>query len=1110
MESTAPASSEQEKFSPREFLRGRRPESFSDTTVEESSTIDRSVLDYHLESLTSRGQEGDFEVFCRRLAEREICPNLLPHTGPSGGGDSKVDSETFPVSDALSFAWYIGAGREAATERWAFAFSAKEDWRSKVRADIAKAAGTKRNYNKAFFITSRYVPDRVRAQIEDELRTEYKIDVRILDRSWILDRVFGGRHFDLAVEHLRIPTVTRQNEAKGPHDVERESELEEIEGRIRAASQQGQFGFQFVTDCIDSAILSRGLERPRTDISGRFQRARQAAERLGHLHLSLFAAYQEAWTAYWWYEDFRLFTQLYGEVEKFANGSQNVHDFELLFNLWITLYSMVIHGSLTEDETQIRERTTNIVAELKRLSDDQDRPNSSLQARTLLLQCRLYEHVIAREYDQVDKALCELKEVVQQSEGILGFQFEPLVQLLTESGQVIGDRASYNDLFEAIVVVAAKRNGDVSAARLLIKHGTTQLESERPYDAIKTLGRALSCLYKHESRSDLIHALALCAGAYERVGLLWAARGTMLTAASIATNDFWARAEVTSLQAATFRRMKWLELQLGRLPHTLEWVDLNSTIDGILAQKGYDAGRLAEGKVEFDIILGIYFLKAELWDLKRLCRLPEILDQLGLVSSACALLYALGHDTELPKDLLAEKPAKEDLSKFFTKWISQPAAEDLSEKLALYDGSKVTLASRILGCRVTIECPNSSPCIELSESILAALESLLATGLHDRMASREPTLTINVRKSDFADAPFTFNLIDQDGKPHVDIVCGEFSPHRLTLEKRTKIDEQLLQLLASVLARVFLIRDSVDVVTKLFRDELALERAVHFTSSFATLGNVLGHRPRISLDAWATGDLHEYTLNRKEEWDRQARMERAKGLEQSSANRPQFGEGAPPPELQSRQIKQTEMETFSNIRETLWDQAKWMGAAYLWFEKSPPILALLFRKKDAAAKIFSNWRMEIGREDRLEQIRITTVLRINKRNPHSYRIVIGSNPDLMSRKDVKQAIMISRMQMMEPNSDENLARFLRQYEKYGAYLLAYGIMHDDISEPQLDFENAILKREFIRREAWEISMHDPACVGIQPEDDPIIPPGKKDAPVLEVLRFLRSCDPHRS
>jgi len=47
-------------------------------------------------------KETEFEEFCRRLVEAEICPNIKPQTGPVGGGDSKVDASTHPISKELA------------------------------------------------------------------------------------------------------------------------------------------------------------------------------------------------------------------------------------------------------------------------------------------------------------------------------------------------------------------------------------------------------------------------------------------------------------------------------------------------------------------------------------------------------------------------------------------------------------------------------------------------------------------------------------------------------------------------------------------------------------------------------------------------------------------------------------------------------------------------------------------------------------------------------------------------------------------------------------------------------------------------------------------------
>src|ERR1700740_2874997 len=180
---------------PPEFIRSRRPHLFSDTEITEQAQLDRSAFEYHLETLTKRKQELDFEHFARKLAEKELCPNLLPQTGPTGGGDSKVDSETYPVSSDISNRWYYAeaGGRDATTERWAFAFSTKEDWKAKVRSDIKGIAETGRGYSLAYFVTSRFTKDKVRASVQDELRATYGIDVRILDRTWIVEKVFTNR-----------------------------------------------------------------------------------------------------------------------------------------------------------------------------------------------------------------------------------------------------------------------------------------------------------------------------------------------------------------------------------------------------------------------------------------------------------------------------------------------------------------------------------------------------------------------------------------------------------------------------------------------------------------------------------------------------------------------------------------------------------------------------------------------------------------------------------------------------------------------------------------------------------------------------------------------------
>lgn len=1092
-----------ESHSPREFLKTRRPERFSDTVLEERTLLDRSMLEYHLDTLTSRGQETDFERFARRLASLEICPNLLPQTGPTGGGDSKVDSETYPVADDLAFIWYVGYGREAASERWGFAFSAKQDWRPKVRSDVAKIAATARGYSKAFFVSNQYIPDRIRAEVEDELRNQYNLDVRILDRTWILDRVFEGKHEAVAIEELNLTSQIRTEVRKGPRDVERESDLEEIEKRIQDATQEGHFGYQFVEDCLEVTLLARGLDRPRTQVEGLFQRAERAADKYGNPHQQLSVVYQRAWTTYWWYEDLELFVELYGIVEKHAKDSRNAYDLELLTNLWFILIGISSLTDITEAATRIEERTTTLKAEWGRLRKEEGRLSTALQARSQLLLMRMTCSLPAVP----DSILEELQDVVKKSEGLVGFPLEPLVRILIESGNVIGNLPAYDGLFETVVNVTSTREGEVAAARMLVKRGVQQLDGQQPYEAIRTLGRALRRLYKHESRHDVVKALYFCGSAYEQAGLLWAARGTLLNAASIATNDFWSYSEITPLQAACYNRLKWVELQIGRIPYIFSWHQLDQVVSGVLNNHNSQTDQPSESELLFDSIFAILMLRSDFNQLKQLSSFPDVLDSMGLYSSSTALHFALGHEDELPKSLIEKEKGPEGVTDLFIKWRDQPAAQELPSRPLLCDDATITFTSSLLGCKINLHCENSSPCLELAESMLAAFESLLSTGLDNHLIAYEPELTISIQKYNAIENFFEYEVKDTSGRPHAELKCSDFNPHSMSLESQSNLKDKLLKLLMSLFARVFLHNDFEQFTTKLFRDELAIQRSIDFTSSFVALGNVLGYEPKTRISAWANPEARDYPLKRTEVWDAAEKGKQADIGNNLKPHKPTFGMGEPPADIvDASRTKHSQMETVSLIREVLWNRAGWFGTAFIMSAdySFPPVLALMFKNAEAPRDIFAEWRKEFSSSETDEKLRLTIIKGISKENKYAYRVSIGTNPEVgFSRPDIKYAIMVARGNTMEPLSDHNLTGFLTHYKRFGCYFLAHAVQESGSSNITPIMDNCILKRKLSVRDAWEIGMHDPDCMGIRSDDDPIIPPNHKVVPVIELLQWMR-------
>jgi hypothetical protein len=383
-------------------------------------------------------------------------------------------------------------------------------------------------------------------------------------------------------------------------------------------------------------------------------------------------------------------------------------------------------------------------------------------------------------------------------------------------------------------------------------------------------------------------------------------------------------------------------------------------------------------------------------------------------------------------------------------------------------------------------------------------ESLLSTGTVDRIVAREPLLSIRVRKSDFCGESFEFDSHDRDGRPCVEVRCATFDPNSMSREMQGTIKNKLSDLLAYNMGRAFLFADGEQALVKLFRDDRAMERAVAFTSSFVTLGNVLGHSPRTDITMWSDSNARNYPLLRSDQWDAgtiagDVGSRAAEIAASSHASRESLIETT-----NAGRVKHTDMGMVSLIRESLWNEAKWKGTAFSWTTGNvmPPVLAPWFENAQAARKIFSLWREEIGNADTRELLRVTIIRGISRENSNAYRVVLGVNPAAaLQASSVRVAVIVSRVNTMEPSSSHNLNAFLASYKVVGTYLLGHSIVRPGSPNPELVLDDAISKQKLHLREAWEIGRNDLDSAGILPSDHPIIPTVHPDAPVLELLRW---------
>ncbi|WP_283132489.1 hypothetical protein [Enterovibrio norvegicus] len=337
---------------------------------------------------TIRNSYLAFEDFAKQLCEKIICPNLLEQTGPVAGGDGKVDTQSFPVSEQCKTLWYVGVNDNSNSDRWAFAVSTQETWKAKCKKDVRKIKETNRGYKKIFCITNRYAKADQRSHLEDELSKETGIDVRILDLSWILDQVFRNKLEKLAIETLSIDIEWRRDIEIGSSDYSKNKRLDEIKLYIKDNVDPSSILSYQLDLMLEEAVLSKELEHSFIESQGLFDRAILASKRHGNEHQSFNCHYQYCWASYWWYENKSLFEENFFKCFDIAleiNNSDKWGSVVSLLFLYST-YNRDEEGNLNNDMILVVDRVSQ---HLKALSLKDMMPSNSLMSSFYLEMLKL-------------------------------------------------------------------------------------------------------------------------------------------------------------------------------------------------------------------------------------------------------------------------------------------------------------------------------------------------------------------------------------------------------------------------------------------------------------------------------------------------------------------------------------------------------------------------------------------------------------------------------------------------------------------------------------------------------------------------------------------------
>ncbi|WP_027330689.1 hypothetical protein [Marinimicrobium agarilyticum] len=1046
------------RVSPSEFMRQIHPEYYSDTEDRTVYQLDSTTLEYHLETITARNETHEFEIFCRKLCERTICPHLKPATGPEGGGDSKADTETVPVSEEIALLTYVGEP-SSSQERWAFAFSAKKRWSQKVRSDVAGIVETERGYQKIYCVTSQFARAKDRARIEDELSKEYGVIVIILDRSWIVDQVVDHDRKDLAYNYLGVGQEMVDTHRLGPSDYSRSRQLEDIEQVIGDPDAFPGMEVQRVTEALIAAKLSRNLERPRVETDGRFARAARLAELDGTFRQKIAAHYEKIWTAFWWFDDIPYLNREYDAFEVLVIDTAHARNLELLCNLAQLLFNSVIHQHLSFDEAKLNERIDRLTEKLRSIAADTERPNNALEAQTSLLVIQVNQAALSRDHNGLSPLWPQFSKVLKQARGLGEFSVGRLIQLVEIFGNIAGSDPGYRQLVDDMAAFVSERTGEAQGALILLKRAQ-QLSFENNFEMIRLLGKAARQLTKKEYAESLIEALQLLSMAYRSAGLLWAARATCIFAIASICIEAEEDADLPASIVPTIMILAWVTVELRHIPDALEAIRLARGCASSLPLDGTSKERFAKRLTEFDLILGSQLLTISEEELQQLAQLPDVLGGLGLYQSRNSLLYALGHEATLRVEgVIPKEETEEGAAEFFTLLASQPASSNPHGPIILNGTESQCYVSRVQGIRVEVyhQCSESS--VLSAEAVVGSIEALYATAVDLDVMAHTERFTITIHESSVYLAPdFKINIDDMEATVlwPADMCPADYA-------HQDSVQRMLIGLTATMLSATCYAGDFKQTVEYLFENEAVIDRIGMIVVSGSSRQRIFDRRlSRLS-------DWNEMVTSTYEIKSSRPIINRLDltPVENNGGAASDEGLDAPPIPTDHR-----DFGVRSVIDVHLWDRAGWVGAAFAdWGVSFPPAIALVFRDEEAARKIFERWRERFGRTDNNEDIYLAVVRGISDDHPAHYRVLITSRTshNKEGRRD-KLLVIASRMHTMLAESDVNLNGFLKAYSRAGAYLLLPAVLKSGV--PEFIKELAILKRRLSVKEASEVTQYE--------------------------------------
>jgi len=859
--------------------------------------------------------------------------------------------------------------------------------------------------------------------------------------------------------------------------IEKLSEIEEI---INNSDRTFEVDFQLVEDCLESAILSRMIELPKTEVIGKFERAKRFVNKLNSVQQKIRIHYQLAWTLINWYDDYKSFYEEFLIVKELVQKHPNLNNLEFYLNLSNILKTVshledAKHVLIIDIEKEEQDFRTFIT----KCSKDKEKPSTSLLAKFYLSFFQLRQKI--ENEVSVSDELIKLKEYFELSEKHLDIPFEQLKEFINVYDKILPDNEDYDDLILVIAALESTRVSELSSGKIYLNRGSTKLKNDLNKESLVFFGKAVRKLAKEETQDEFYFCLMLLSEAYSNLGLYWAANNCVISAINIYINEFFTKGTINRRLYRSIEQILKNETILGRIPILLTWYELFNVIKQYFESEGNLENDEMPIENLIDGCLSTRLLNTHYENFSELSDLPDILNKNDLWLSSDSALYLLGYE-EIIEINETKSPTfiRENFNKFYNTLANQPFVKQMAFETNFLNKDDIISYTRILGIKFIINSKNDLQLLILSETIFAYLESYLATAFEDAFPMSE-RIILNIQYDELdkffkikGESKNSFNLIVKQGYVY----------------ESKDIPELMDALVPLIIGNNYLFKDYRDFFENLYKNDEVHERLSLIIEHKNFLTNILTSEPKFFLENWIKENNTNYPLKRNSNPIEISIPDLKKN--QKDKGKPNFNSVT-----HKNMIAETVIDT------NLWDKAQWKAFGFVQMPQPKPFgILLAFENEQAAKNIFENWIKEYGEVDKEETISISIIKGIRKDKPYWYKVLISKDIRKNQMEDGSFVSLSSRFHRMEATSSTNLDNLVNGYKYFKEYLLIPAYVDKDSNMKPFP-ELGILKTNLKIINAWEIGIHDFERVVITEDDEPIIPDNIENAPILELLKDKR-------